>query len=178
LRIQWESSVLSSESKVRVPLLRRNRPALRRLFINAGSLYPGQDIFVVMILSLKERLLSFVLNQNWPRITLQPVLPEKRDFVRSSTSEGVLPAAVSDASTGCRNHVPPRLVESEETILAGMTAALLWSEGSVVGDWQEAPANIDRQMAARNFIIWCFDKGWKNYAIRPGEIDPHNPYLR
>jgi len=37
---------------------------------------------------------------------LQPVLPEKLFFSRLKISVGIFPVAVSEASTGCRNHAP------------------------------------------------------------------------
>src|SRR5436853_7241687 len=41
-----------------------------------------------------------------PLIELQPVLPENRLVERSNMSSGILPAAVSEASTGINCHLP------------------------------------------------------------------------
>jgi len=66
----------------------------------------------MLIFSLKDRLLSVLLNQNAPCIILQPVFPEKRDLSTFSSRVGTLPVAVSEGSTGCRNQVPPSVVVS------------------------------------------------------------------
>src|SRR5260221_2732398 len=86
-------------------------------------------------------------------MVLQPVLPEKWDFVKSSRSVGLLPAAVSEASTGCRNQGPPKEVVSGG---AGAAVAVLTvSEGSLagfpIGDWQATRRK--KQAAAMNFLV-------------------------
>ena len=66
----------------------------------------------MLTLSLNERLLSVLLNQNSPCIILQPVFPENRDLSRFRSNIGTLPVAVFEGNIGCRYHLPASVVVS------------------------------------------------------------------
>src|ERR1700754_643708 len=89
-------------------------------------------------------------------MVLQPVLPEKRDFFRSSNSDGVLPAAVSEGRTAWRNQGPPRAVVSggAGAVLVLITESGECFAGLLIGVWQAA--SRARQMAAINFMLVFF----------------------
>lgn len=60
---------------------------------------------------------------------LQPVFPVNRFVARLNSMRGILPIAVSEASTGCKNHNPDNLVVS----FAGAGA---WASGvSFFASW-------------------------------------------
>src|SRR5882757_6354168 len=107
-----------------------------------------------MILSLKDRLLSWPLYQNFPFMLLQPVLPEKRFLVRSRRMEGILPVAASEARTGCKNHPPPKVVVSGILRVRAATIAVVSAAGAgglEAGSWQASRKH--RQAEIIVFIV-------------------------